>query len=124
LVEAFYLRFKALADWSNLLDTDLLKRFKASLDPVVLMRMAEVHSDKKTFGPYTKAAIQLDNKRCNTENIIRISNGKEPCYLGASKSTNSHAGTHCKEKDSNAMDVDAVFLGIAASILTKEQNQQ
>jgi hypothetical protein len=123
-VEVFYLRFKALADWSNLSDTDLLKRFKASLDPVVLMRMAEVHSDKKTFGPYTKAAIQLDNERCNAENIIRVSNGKEPRYSGASKSANSHAATHRKEKDSDAMDVDAVFLGIAASILTKEQNQQ
>jgi hypothetical protein len=124
LVEVFYLRFKALADQSNLSDMDLLKRFKVSLDPVVLMRMAKVHSDKKTFGPYTKAAIQLDNKHRNVENIICVSNGKEPRYSGASKSTNSHAGTHCKEKDSNAMDVDAVFLGIAALILTKEQNQQ
>jgi hypothetical protein len=124
LVEAFYSRFKALADRSNLSDTDLLKRFKASLDPVVLMRMAEVHSDKKTFGPYTKAAIQLNNERCNAENIIRVSNGKEPRYSGASKSSDSHAATHRKEKDSDAMDVDAVFLGIAASILTKEQNQQ
>jgi hypothetical protein len=124
LVEAFYSHFKALADRSNLLDTDLLERFKASLDPVVLMRMAEVHLDKKTFGPYTKAAIQLDNERCNAENIICISNSKEPRYLGASKSANSHAATHHKEKDSNAMDVDAIFLGIAALILTKEQNQQ
>jgi hypothetical protein len=118
------LRFKALADRSNLLDTDLLERFKVSLDPVVLMRMAKVHSDKKTFGPYTKAAIQLNNEHCNAENIICISNGKEPRYSGASKSADSHAATHHKEKDSDAMDVDAVFLGIAASILTKEQNQQ
>jgi hypothetical protein len=123
-IEAFYLHFKALADRSNLSNTDLLKRFKVSLDLVVLMRMAEVHLDKKTFGPYTKVAIQLDNKHCNVENIIRILNGKEPCYLGASKSANSHTGTHRKEKDSNTMDVNAVFLGIAASILTKEQNQQ
>jgi hypothetical protein len=123
-VKVFYLRFKALADRSNLSDTDLLERFKASLDLVVLMQMAKVHSEKKTLGPYTKAAIQLDNERCNAENIIRVSNGKEPCYLGASKSADSHAGTHRKEKDSDAMDIDAVFLGIAALILTKEQNQQ
>jgi hypothetical protein len=70
------------------------------------------------------AQIQLDNERRNAENIICISNGKEPCYSGASKSANSHAATHHKEKDSNTMDIDAVFLGIAASILTKEQNQQ
>jgi hypothetical protein len=48
LVEAFYSRFKALADRSGLSKVDLLERFKASINEDILMTMAEVHSVSQT----------------------------------------------------------------------------
>jgi hypothetical protein len=123
LVEAFYLRFKAYTNQSNLSSTDLLKRFKAVLDPTLLVWMAEIHLDKKMFEAFTKAAIEMDNNWCNTKNIIQVSSGKELKYPSGPLA-NGRKHSHTKEKDSNAMDVDAVYIGIAASILTKEQNVQ
>jgi hypothetical protein len=119
-VEAFYSRFKALADRSGLSEVDLLERFKASVNEDILMTMAEVHSDKKTLLTWTRAAIELDLNRREAENITRAKKGKAP--LQASGEAKSATTPTKPSADPDAMDVDAVYLSVAASILTSAQN--
>jgi hypothetical protein len=119
-VEAFYSRFKALADRSGLSEVDLLERFKASVNEDILMTMAEVHSDKKTLQTWTRAAIELDLNRREAENITRAKKGKAP--LQASGDTKSATAPTKPSADPDAMDVDAVYLSVAASILNSAQN--
>jgi hypothetical protein len=119
-VEAFYSRFKALADRSGLSEVDLLERFKASVNEDILMTMAEVHSDKKTLLTWTRAAIELDLNRREAENITRAKKGKAP--LQASGDAKSATAPTKPSADPDAMDVDAVYLSVAASILNSAQN--
>jgi hypothetical protein len=119
-VEAFYSRFKALADHSGLSEVDLLERFKASINKDILMTMAKVHSDKKTLQTWTRAAIELDLNRREAENITRAKKGKVP--LQASGEAKSATALTKPSADPDAMDIDAVYLSVAASILTLAQN--
>jgi hypothetical protein len=119
-VEAFYSRFKALADHSGLSEVDLLERFKASVNKDILMTMAEVHSDKKTLQTWTRAAIELDLNRRKAENITHAKKGKAP--LQASGDAKSATAPTKPSADPDAMDVDTVYLSVAASILTSTQN--
>jgi hypothetical protein len=119
-VEAFYSRFKALADRSGLSKVDLLERFKASVNKDILMTMAKVHSDKKTLQTWTRAAIELDLNRRKAENITCAKKGKAP--LQASGEAKLVTTPTKPSADPDTMDVDAVYLSVAASILTLAQN--
>jgi hypothetical protein len=119
-VKAFYSRFKALADRSGLSEVDLLERFKASVNEDILMTMAEVHSDKKTLQTWTCAAIELNLNRREAENITCAKKGKAP--LQASGDAKSATAPTKPSANPDAMDVDAVYLSVAASILTSVQN--
>jgi hypothetical protein len=119
-VKAFYSRFKALANHSGLSKVDLLERFKVSINEDILMTMAEVHLDKKTLQTWTRAAIKLDLNRREAENITRAKKGKTP--LQASGEAKSATAPTKPSANPDAMDVDAVYLSVAASILTLAQN--
>jgi hypothetical protein len=119
-VEAFYSCFKALADRSGLSKVDLLERFKASVNEDILMTMAEVHLDKKTLATWTRAAIELDLNRREAENITRAKKGKAP--LQASREAKLATAPTKPSADPDAMDVNAVYLSVTASILTSAQN--
>jgi hypothetical protein len=120
LVKAYWSRFKALANCSGLSKVDLLERFKASINEDILMTMAEVHLDKKTLATWTHAAIELDLNRRKAENITQTKKGKVP--LQASGEAKSATTPTKPSADPDAMDVDAVYLNVAASILTLAQN--
>jgi hypothetical protein len=119
-VEAFYSRFKALADRSGLSEVDLLERFKASVNEDILMTMAKVHLDKKTLQTWTRAAIELDLNRRKAKNITCAKKGKAP--LQASGEAKSATALTKPSADPDTMDVDTVYLNVAASILTSAQN--
>jgi hypothetical protein len=112
-VQAFYSRFKALADRSGLSEVDLLERFKASVNK-------DIHSDKKTLQTWTCAAIKLDLNRREAENITCAKKGKAP--LQASGEAKLATAPTKPSADPDAMDVNAVYLSVAASILTSAQN--
>jgi hypothetical protein len=99
-VEAFYSRFKALANRSGL--------------------SKEVHLDKKTLATWTCATIELDLNRCKAKNITCAKKGKAP--LLASREAKLVTAPTKPPADPNAMDVNAVYLSVAASILTSAQN--
>jgi hypothetical protein len=120
LVEAYWSCFKALANRSGLSEVDLLERFKASVNEDILMTMAKVHSDKKTLATWTCAAIELDLNRRKAKNITRAKKGKAP--LQASGEAKSATALTKPSADPDAMDLNAVYLSVAASILTSTQN--
>jgi hypothetical protein len=119
-VEAYWSRFKALADHSGLSKVDLLERFKASINEDILMTMAKVHSDKKTLATWTRTAIELDLNHCEAKNITCAKKGKAP--LQASGEAKSATAPTKPSADPGTMDVDVVYLNVAASILTSAQN--
>jgi hypothetical protein len=120
LVKAFWSCFKALADRSGLSKVDLLERFKASVNKDILMTMAEVHSDKKSLVTWTRAAIELDLNCHKAENITCAKKGKAP--LQASGEAKSVTIPTKPSVDPDAMDINTVYLNVAASILTLVQN--
>jgi hypothetical protein len=119
-VKAFWSRFKVLANRSGLSEVDLLERFKASVNEDILMTMAKVYLDKKSLATWTCAAIELDLNRREAENITCTKKGKAP--LQASGEAKSATAPTKPSVDPGAMDVNAVYLNVAASILTSVQN--
>jgi hypothetical protein len=99
---------------------DLLERFKASVNKDILMTMAEVHSDKKSLAMWTCAAIELNLNCCKAKNITCAKKGKAP--LQASGEAKSATAPTKLSADPDTMDVNTVYLNVAASILTLAQN--
>jgi hypothetical protein len=99
---------------------DLLERFKASVNKDILMTMAKVHLDKKSLATWTCAAIELNLNRRKAKNITCAKKGK--ALLQASEDAKLATTPTKPSADPNAMDVDAVYLNVAASILTLVQN--
>jgi hypothetical protein len=120
LVEAFWPCFKALTDCFGLSKVDLLERFKVSVNKVILMTMVEVHLDKKSLATWTCTAIELDLNCCEAKNITCAKKGKAP--LQASGEAKSATAPTKPSADPDTMDIDAMYLNVAALILTLAQN--
>jgi AraC-like DNA-binding protein len=108
LVKAFWLHFKALANQFGLSEKDLLERFKTSLNKNLLMKMFEVHADKKSLAMCTCTAIELDLNCHQAKNITGAKKGNTLLHASGDAQLATALKKHSLDLD--AMDANTITV--------------